>query len=459
MNEVSKYVWLDRGILHSLPMDKLYAEIEQMYIVSYGIPAYKQAKYTISCVVGNVVYAYKHNCNLFISRDPKTYTSRIVNGSKQHYGIGYRSVMNVVKMLEDYSIIKSTKGYVSLNKDEDTKKYEVSGHTAGYIELTEIGEDLIMANVDMGKVSNKPRANVLILKDTDKEEMEYEATPETERMLAVVNRYNEFMSEQEVVDEDGDRLHTALARVFSRGDLADPQHLFTYGGRFYSEGTNYQQLPSYDRKRITINGENVYELDFRSIHISIFCTLESVTLPEGYDVYSQYNTSNYVLDDDLVQKVTCWYKQDYNPYREFQKLAWLILINCGKRNKTRGQNRRLAIETLQHKLKEDRELPEHTQRFTGIKTVDIEGVINHIEETFYFAKDLLYSDKGVELMRMDSDIMEQILIDCVEERIPVLCVHDSIIVPQSSVGKAMEIMKSAYGFVCGSTDNCVITVK
>lgn len=450
----NKTVAFDRWMSHTLDMDKLYAELEQLYITTYGIPAYRQAKYTISCMVSNLVYAYRHSCCILISRDPKQYKNRVINGRNVSSGIGYLTTINLLNMLDDCGIIASHKGYKFY--DEETE--QVSSKV-GYIELTEIGEQLIMSKVNTETVGSKPRKNVLILKDTNKEEMEYESTPETEKMIDLVNNYNEFMSKQEVLDEDGDRLHTALSRVFSRGDIAEPDHQFSFGGRFYAEGINYQQLPSIDRKRITINGELVYELDFRSIHISMFCTLENFTLPEGYDIYSQYDESNYVLDFDKVQMVTYSYKQDYNPFREFQKLAWLVLINCGKKGNTRKQNRRLAINTLKHKLEEDRLLPDYMQKFTGIKSINIEGVVDHIEKTFEVAKDMLYSDKGIELMRMDSDIMQQILSGCVVENIPVLCVHDSIIVPQSKLGQAMEIMKAAYGFVCGSTNNCVITVK
>lgn len=456
---MSKVVWMDRGILHTLEMDKLYAEVEQMYIATYGIPAYRQAKYVISCVVANLVYAVKHNCHLYVSRDRNQYKAKVVNGKKINFGIGYVPVMKVLQMLDDYGMIKSTKGYVALEQDEDTKLFEIFKRQNGFVEMTQIGEDFIMSNVNIKAVGHKPRTNVLVLKGEDKEELEYEDTPEAVKMIDLVNQYNAFMAKQEVLDEAGDQLLTALSRVFNRGDISDPDHMFCYGGRFYAEGTNYQQLPSFDRKRITINGESVYELDFRSIHISMYCSMEGITLPEGYDVYSQYDESHYILDADMVQMVTCLYKHDYNPYREFQKLAWLILINCGKRNKTRRQNRRLAIETLQHKLEEDRKLDEHLQKFTGIKQVDIEAVVNYIEDTFAMAKDLLYSDKGIELMKSDSDMMQQILSDCVAEGIPVLCVHDSVIVPQSGVGKVMEIMKAAYGFVCGSTDNCVIAIK
>lgn len=454
-----KVIWFDKSLLHTLSMDKFNSEIEQLYISTYGVISYRKSKYAISCMVGNIIYSFKHECYLYVSRDKKKYKPEIENGKLKESLIGYKAVINLLTMLEDYGIIKSTKGFISFDQDENTKQITVLSGESGYIELTEIGEQLIMSKVDIDAVNSKPRTNVLILKDKEKNEIEYEDTPETQKMIDLVNKYNQFMSNQEVLDVEGTRLHTALARVFSRGDVASPDHLFSYGGRFYTEGTNYQQFPSIDRKMITINGENVYELDFRSIHISMYCSMEGITLPEGYDVYSQYDENNYVLDADMVQMVTCTYKQDYNPYREFQKLAWLILINCGKRDKTRMQNRRLAISTLEHKLKEDRELPEHLQRFTGLKSVNIEGVVSHIENTFSIARGLLYSDKGIELMKSDSDMMQQILLDCVQEGIPVLCVHDSVVVPQSGVGKVMEIMKAAYGFICGRTDNCVITIK
>lgn len=452
---MNKMLWFDKSILHTVEMDKLYAEIEQMYITIHGVPSYRQAKYAISCMVANLVYSLKHNYGLYVSRSKATYSPQIVNGETQSLCVGYSSMVKLLTLLEDHQIIESVKGHAYFCQDTGDKLHS----NLGYIKLTNVGEELIMSNVYITDIPSKQRSSLLALVDSDKQPMEFEQTPETAKMVELVQSYNEFMSKQEVVDADGDLLHTALSRVFSRGDVTSPNQRFTYGGRFYAEGTSYQLMPQMDRKRITINNEPVFELDFRSIHISIYCSLESITLPEGYDVYSHYDTDNYVLDQEMLAMCTAWYKQDYNPYREFEKLAWLVLINCGKRNKTVNQNRRLAIDTLKNKLKEDKELPQHLQKFIGLRSVNVEGVISHIENSSLVAKELLYSDRGIELMKLDSDIMQQILTDCVKESIPVLCVHDSIVVPQSRVGLAMQIMKYAYGYVCGTEDNCVITIK
>jgi hypothetical protein len=444
-------------------MDVLYGEIEQLYITTYGVSSYRQAKYAISCVCANLVYAVRHSNKIFVSRDKTTYKPLIINGSRQQLNLGYSAMINILNMLEDYGIIKATKGHKYYDQPEDsdelTDEKVVLHKSLGYIELTEFGEELIMSKVDILNITNKPRSSLLVLMDTKKEPMCYEETEEAKVMMALVDKYNKFMAKQSVESAEGDLLHTSLSRVFSRGELADKDSKFVFGGRFYGEGTNYQQLPQIERKRIRINDEPVYELDFKCIHISIHCSKEGITLPEGFDVYSQYDVANYTLDPEMTALATAWYKHDYNPYREFEKLAWLILINCGKRDKTRKQNRRLAIQTLEQKLKEDAKEPLHLRKFVGIKAVDIEGVINHIENSSGVGQDLLYSDKGVELMRDDSDIMQIILTNCVDNGIPVLCVHDSVIVPQSKVGKVMEIMKSAYAEVCGTEDNCVITIK
>jgi hypothetical protein len=439
-------------------MDKLYGEIEQLYITTYGLASYRKSKYGISCVCANLVYALKHNTKLYVSRNKDTYKPAIINGVEQQLNVGYSSMINILDMLEDYGFILSTKGHTYYAVPDGESEEKVLHKSIGYIELTEFGEELIMSKVDMSCVTNKPRSSMLVLMDSNKLPMRYDETDSTKDMIALVDQYNSFMAKQVVLSVEGDSLHTSLSRIFSRGDLAE-DNKFVFGGRFYGEGTNYQQLPQIERKRITINGEPVYELDFKCIHISIHCSKSGITLPEGYDVYSQYDVNNYVLDPEMTAYATACYKHDYNPYREFEKLAWLILINCGKRNKSIKQNRQLAIKTLEHKLKEDAQEELHLRKFAGIKSVDIAGVIANIENSSGVGRDLLYSDKGVELMRDDSDIMQIILTSCVDNNIPVLCVHDSVIVPQSKVGKVMEIMKTAYAEVCGTEDNCVITIK
>lgn len=441
-------VWIDILAVCPNEANKVLGKVESIYIERYGLPSYRQSTYAIKVIVANLVYMLKHSYNrLYVSRDVNTYRKVVVNGNLISNGIGITTVTKILDMLEDEGWIESTRGFRFV---EDNG---VVSNKSGYVVLTAKGVDMIIENTDMSLVKGKTRKNVLVLKDSKGKHQEFDDTPVVVGMVDTVTKYNDYLSHHTVMYHNT-TLNTSLVRVFNRGDQT-----FKYGGRFYADGHNYQSLSGNERRTITINGEGVYELDFRSIHISIYCAREGLRLPEGYDVYSLYDESHYEIDADKVEMVTNTLNAVYNPYREFQKVVWLIMINCGSKDRTSAQNRRSAINAINAKLIEDREQPLLEQKFCGLSSVDVEAVVDFITEKFHFLSELLYSDAGIELMKDDSDIMEGILLSCMEKNIPVLAVHDSVVCPQSKLADVMQIMRLAYSSVVGSEDNCVITVK
>ena len=447
-----KNVWYDRSLVANKVILPLVTITEREYIHRYGENSYRQNKQTIECFVCNLVYLYKHSEVMNISRDPAWYTKLIVNGKTVSTGIGYASVMKMIYLCEDLGWITSVKGFKNIYSG--TKQN-------GIIMLEDTFIDLVETCIDVDEIGSRPKKTVLVLTKKDVNQsgathINFKMTEEKRLMKSMVEKYNDYMIDQMVLDAQGVRLTTSLNRIFNRGD-----ETFSRGGRFYASGNSYQTMPECERAKITINGESVYELDFKSIHIAIWCAMNYITLPEGYDVYSAYKESHYIVDEDKVSYFVNNIKEDYNPLRNIQKQIWLIVINCGKEGRSRKQNRLEAIGAIEKAIREDEdgEYPLHLRRFYGVTVPDIGVVVDYIYESFPFLQDLLYSDMGIKLMKKDSDIMNLILNNCVDNEIPVLCVHDSVIVPQSKVGKVMEIMKSSYAEVCGTEDNCVITIK
>jgi hypothetical protein len=447
-----KYVWFDRTLVASKAILPLVTLVEREYICLYGENSYRQNKQTIECFVANLVYLYKHSEVMNISRHTAWYTKLVVNGKTVSTGIGYASVMKMIYLCEDLGWITSVKGF---------KNIDTGSKQEGVVMLEDAFIDLIESCIDIDAVGSRPKKTVLVLtkkeaEQTKAEHVNFKMTEEKRLMKSMVEKYNGFMINQVVLDAQGNRLTTSLNRIFNRGD-----ETFSRGGRFYATGNSYQTLPQCDRSKITINGESVFELDFKSIHIAIWCAMNYITLPEGYDVYSMYKDSHYVVDEEKVSYFVNNIKEDYNPLRNIQKHIWLIMINCGKEGRSRKQNRMEAIQAVKKALEEDSngEYALHLRKFYGVSVPDVSVVVDYIYEAFPFLQDLLYSDMGIKLMKKDSDIMNLILNSCVDKGIPVLCVHDSVLCPQSKVGEVMTLMKQAYQEVCGTLDNCVITVN
>jgi len=445
-------VWFDRTLVASKEILPLVTLTEREYIATYGESSYKQNKQTIECFVCNLVYLYKHSEIMNISRCTAWYTKLVVNGKSVSTGIGYASVMKMIYLCEDLGWVTTVKGF---------KNIDTGSKQNGTVMLEDTFIDLIDSHLDIDAIGSRPKKTVLVLTKKESNQTQalhinFKMTEEKRVMRSMVERYNEYMINQIVLDAKGQRLTTSLNRIFNRGD-----ETFSKGGRFYASGNSYQVMPECDRAKITINGEPVFELDFKSVHIAIWCAMNYITLPEGYDVYAMYNTNHYEVDDEKVTYFVNNIKEDYNPLRNIQKQAWLIMINCGKEGQSRKQNRREAIEAIKKALREDdnSDQPLHLRKFYGVSIPSVEVVVDYIYESFPFLQDLLYSDMGIRLMKSDSDIMNLILTSCVDKDIPVLCVHDSVLCPQSKVGDVMSLMKQAYQSVCGTLDNCVITVS
>jgi hypothetical protein len=116
---------------------------------------------------------------------------------------------------------------------------------------------------------------VIILKNEDKDKVEYEDTPETHRMRQVVCDYNDLLSRHFIdirrLDQpwielsDGSRLmlgpsRQQVHRVFNRS-------AFHNCGRFY--GPWWQQCPKDWRKEIFINDAPTIKQDYSSLHIAL----------------------------------------------------------------------------------------------------------------------------------------------------------------------------------------------
>lgn len=117
-----------------------------------------------------------------------------------------------------------------------------------------------------------PDQEVLILKDTRKNNKEYEDTdnPNIPRLREELRKYNELLWNTEIIldpyevfEPNVDYTRKKIHRVFNTGS-------FLFGGRFYGgwwTSVNDRDLSL--RKYILIAGEKTVELDYKAMHISI----------------------------------------------------------------------------------------------------------------------------------------------------------------------------------------------
>lgn len=171
-----------------------------------------------------------------------------------------------------------------------------------------------------------------------------------------------------------------MYRSFCRGK-------FSCGGRIYGF---WQNLPKARRKNLLLDGKEVFEYDYKSMHIHMLHARRGVRLEhDPYDILG-------------VE-------------RAHAKLALLVIINA--------RTRRQAICALVHaRLKNGSRWP-----YDHAATADLIDRI--IARNPVIAADVC-SDKGVRLMRDDSEIAIRVMKACMKKGIVCLPVHDSFIVQE-----------------------------
>lgn len=258
-----------------------------------------------------------------------------------------------------------------------------------------------------------PDAELIKLKNEDKQLIDYQETPEVEAMRSNVKRYNDYLRKSVNIAVNGTPRTTGmyLYRIFNNSS-------FEQGGRFY--GGIWQCIKSDERPLLTINGEPTVELDYSSLHITALYHLRlNMDVPEG-DLYCLAAYGIGKSGDPIARKVA--------------KLAALIMFNASTKIK--------AIYAL------DKELSALRKDGAFIPW-DSKQIIKAFTQKHSALREYFCSGYGLQLQKMDSMIVDQILVKSVDANIPVLPVHDSFIVRERDQEWLLEIMKNEYEVATG----------
>ena len=190
-------------------------------------------------------------------------------------------------------------------------------------------------------------------------------------------------------------------RSFCRGS-------FDLGGRAYGW---WQQLSKELRSQILLDGEEVVEPDFSQLHATMLYALRELPVPGDAYIIPGY-------DRDTI------------------KIAFNVIINA--------RTTQAAIGAVQKELKAA--ALQHDKAYATQIVRAVKAAHPDIKEDFG-------SDKGVMLMRKDSDIIVKTMLVLVDERIPFLPVHDSVVCRKSDKDRVMQVMKDSFieifpGFPC-----------
>lgn len=371
--------------------------------------------------------------------------------SKQ--GIGFRGVKGLMEWLEQKGFIHIYKGYVeewTVINGKRVPKVTVPS----YLVLRE-------RSLEMWDGIKKPSS---LWKELDEQESVAIRDRETKQELPTRGRkgvkeekmrmqsINGFLSKSEITFDGEPIADIMYKRIFS-DDM-------TFGGRLYAVGGGVQTLPQDIRKELLrIDGEPVVELDYSAIHPSM--CYQMLYNKDGINVFDIFgeefspygaDLSFIEVDQDLKEEVEKVTGEKHNPLRNLAKIAILISMN--------SEDKASAVAGLSNKIRNDRKKPMEKQLFYAIKdSIPAREVCEALQKHNDLISQHFFSDAGIVLQNIDSDIMLDIVSSMIQKGHTILCYHDSALVKQSAESDLYEAMRNAWMNVMGGTTFCKIDKK
>src|SRR5215471_8248799 len=258
-----------------------------------------------------------------------------------------------------------------------------------------------LANV---QVIYKPM-EIIIVRDAAGNPIGYVDNRETRQMRKRMTAINEAIAAQRVglgerIIREGDRLDNGgraqmqMHRVFVRGSWDNCGRLV---------GSFWQNLPKPERSTLTINGHSTVEVDYAGMHIRLLYDMVGKLMPgDPYDI-------------------------DRWP-RGQVKVALLIAINA--------RTHRSAVRALADALR----LEGVANPFEAANKLVNAAKAKHPDIAWAFG-----SDAGVRLMRRDSEIAQQVILEMLRATgIAPLAIHASFVVPAAHEDRLREAMENAF---------------
>ena len=315
------------------------------------------------------------------------------------------------------------------------KGFEGSPEWQGYIsriwpsnKLTSLFEDAAFGEFDIGYTDNR---ETIILRDEDKDEVEYTDKTHIKQMRLAVQQYNKLLEKTFIdiqsVDKparielpEGKRRRRSNRRVFVNITHHDKfvrrifnNKSFSDGGRFY--GGWWQRIDSKFRKDIRMNNSPTVEIDYSALHV-ILAYSEA-----GIDYWQTTNKDPYDLP---VRGVN-------NPEhcRDITKLFLLLSLNASDE------------QALYKAFRSELNYREYPYSFPDDVLSEL---LDTIKEHHPDISHMICSGAGLRLMNIDSRICDYVIADFVRTDTPILTVHDSFIVPIGEEDRLNQLMKEAF---------------
>lgn len=351
-----------------------------------------------------------------LSRDNNAY----VAGSRYNEIKISKKIRGIVDTLEQHGIIHQKLGF----QDREAN----IGFQTRVWASDRLKQKFREARFDKFATSIHEGRESIILRDKNKNDIDYVDTPATMRMRSLLTDYNALLDKTHIDISD---LEEPVIRIKKQGNKRgftlqiDQKSKFVTrifneerwdkGGRFY--GGWWQRCPKQFREMITLDHYATAELDYSGLHIVILYA------QEGINYWAEVNEDPYQLGiNEFDSEIDL---------RKAVKLLMLTAINADDEKKTFGAFRNQA----------DKGSPE-----SRLKDEQLKSLLGALRRKHKHISHKFASGAGIDLMYVDSQITEKLIERFTYHHMcPILTVHDSYIVPfgydrilQEEMGKAFE---------------------
>jgi hypothetical protein len=357
-------------------------------------------KRRLAAIIANVTRADATGRACHYSRDEKTHRGKSIYNPKW---LGARSLRDDIDLLIDAGLLESTIGDQGHPNKKDKARSTIRPTTLLRTLLSQ--HDIGIEHV----VTCKPDYIAIVVKD-QKKLVEYDlADPVIAKFAARLDAFNLFMEGINVsyIGEDGVRKkmpYTLLDRTFNSRDLQQ-------GGRFANGW--WQNVRKEFRPSIEIAEDPTTEIDYAGMHIRMI-----------------YQDRGIDYQDDPYQ--IPYLKQ----LAAEQGVAW---------KKVRAKIKKHTNTMLNH-VGDFIPWEWDFYPLSGITYVQVTATIKEFHNQ---VEDAFFKGLGLECMRIESDVMEALMVRAVEAGIPILPIHDSVRVATQHEANVREWMMEEYKALVG----------
>lgn len=432
------HTWSDHPESNTF-VDRVFADhVEGQWIPKDQKSTPKSAKHYLKVLLLHLYVVWKRDRSLSVSVSmrPKSYKQDRYNAL--HIS---RNTPNLIHHLKDRGVIGYKKGW---------KDY---GSLRGYQSI--IWPEACL--IDLFEHASPPaesvtaHRNIELVRVKDRKSkrlVDYDDNELTTSSREVLRRFNDLLDDTQIALDGAEPVVASKLcyRTFTRDESSED--LFALGGRIY--GGWWQQEGSAWRDKLTINGNQVVELDYHSLHPRLLYALVGQELK--HDPYQLNSTDRNASKLLFLTAINA--RDESSIYQAFRHQS---SSNSRKFDSRHDQAHDILdpdddpanIEHILGMMKSFDRKFRVFDSFKSVKNSELKEILQSLKQLNEPIARFLCNDMGIRLQRTDSDICMKVIEDMTGRSIPVLPIHDSFIVEKEHEEVLREVMERSALEVVG----------